>query len=169
MSDDNDGQRVHEEAYIGLGSNLQLPVEQLQRAFEELARLPGCHLTGRSTLYESRPVGPPGQPDYVNAVARILTRLAPLPLLHELRGIERAHQRVRGERWGPRTLDLDLLLYGQSTIETTELRIPHPRLHQRSFVLYPLYEISPALHIPGRGALSELIADCPPDGLRPVR
>jgi 2-amino-4-hydroxy-6-hydroxymethyldihydropteridine diphosphokinase len=154
--------------YVGLGSNLERPAEQVQHAFDELDRLPSSRLTGRSRRYRSRPMGPPGQPDYVNAVAQLATRLAPQALLRELQAIERAHRRVRGERWGPRTLDLDLLLYGECKIDTPDLQVPHPGLHERAFVLYPLYEISPVLDIPGKGRLAELIADCAKDGLQPL-
>ena len=155
-------------AYIGLGSNLEQPADQIRRAFEELGRVPSSRLTGRSRCYRSSPMGPPDQPDYINAVARLTTRLSPHALLRELQAIERAHRRVRGERWGPRTLDLDLLLYGQSSIETPDLRVPHPGLHERSFVLYPLSDIDPDLEIPGNERLSALIARCPADDLQPL-
>ena len=146
-------------AYIGLGANLEGPAQQLRRAFDELAVLPDTHLTERSPLYKSPPLGPPDQPDYVNAVAALETHLAPHVLLAELRRIESAHGRRRdGTRWGPRSLDLDLLLYGDLVLETPELTLPHPGLPERAFVLYPLHDIAPDLVVPGKGALRELRA-----------
>jgi len=147
-------------AYIGLGSNLADPRSQLLTAFDELARLPRSRLQATSSLYRSAPLGPPDQPDYLNAVAALETKLAPLALLAELQAIEAAHQRVRGERWGPRTLDLDLLLYADQRIDLPGLTVPHPGLPERSFVLYPLAEIAPALAIPGHGALDGLLEQC---------
>lgn len=152
-------------AWVGLGSNLQAPRRQVERAFEALARLPRTHLAGRSRLYRSDPLGPPGQPDYVNAVAALDTALAPLALLDALQSIERAHGRERSLRWGPRTLDLDLLLYGDLRHACEQLTLPHPRLHERAFVLYPLADLAPGLVIPGFGALSELLRTCPYTGL----
>ena len=132
--------------FIGIGSNLDDPLAQVRRALTELAELPGCSGLSASPLYRSRPMGPQDQPDYINAVARLVTTLAPLRLLDVLQGIEQAHGRVRGpERWGPRTLDLDLLLYGNSFIEHPRLRVPHPGLTQRAFVLIPLADIQPDL------------------------
>ncbi len=147
-------------AYIGLGSNLADPQAQLQRAFVELAGLPQSRLRAQSSLYRSAPMGPQDQPDYVNAVAALETALSPLALLAELQALEHAHQRVRGEYWGPRTLDLDLLLYADQRIDLPTLSVPHPGLYERNFVLYPLAEIAPGLDIPGFGALGELLARC---------
>ena len=147
-------------AYIGLGSNLADPRTQLLRAFDELARLSRARLLARSSLYRSAPMGPPDQPDYLNAVAALETDLDPLALLAELQAIEAVHRRVRGERWGPRTLDLDLLLYGEQRIDLPTLTVPHPGLYERNFVLYPLAEIAPGLEIPGHGPLGELLARC---------
>lgn len=155
-------------AYIGLGSNLDDPVDQVTMAFTELAELPGTDLGVCSALYRSRPMGGMDQPDYVNAVARVDTRLAPAELLSGLQAIEIAHGRVRTERWGARTLDLDLLLYGSTIIDTIGLKVPHPGMHERAFVLYPLYEIAPDLEIPGRGALADLMKVCPADGLKKI-
>ncbi len=145
-------------AYVGLGSNLQQPVEQVKRALQALAELPETRLVARSSLYRTRPVGPADQPDYVNAVAALATRLDPESLLDRLQDQERLQGRVReGERWGPRTLDLDLLIYGDELIDSLRLQVPHPQVAQRAFVLIPLAEIAPAdLRIPGRGALGEL-------------
>ncbi len=129
----------------------------MRRAFDELARIPASRVTARSPLYRSAPLGPPDQPDYINAVAALETGLAPHALLEELRAIERRHGRLRdGTRWGPRTLDLDLLLYGDALLETPELSLPHPGLHQRAFVLYPLHDVAPALQVPGKGSVREL-------------
>lgn len=150
--------------YIGLGSNLDDPVAQLMRAFDELAMLPQSRLVQRSALYSSKPVGP-AQPDFVNAVVRLDTELSPLALLDALQTLEQAHHRVRLQHWGPRTLDLDLLLYGNQTIDEDRLKVPHPYLTQRSFVLYPLAEISPDLHLPDGTRLGDLLDQCPADGL----
>ncbi|HEY1772838.1 MAG TPA: 2-amino-4-hydroxy-6-hydroxymethyldihydropteridine diphosphokinase [Gammaproteobacteria bacterium] len=144
-------------AYVGLGSNLADPVAQVRRALDELARIPDAQLTARSPLYKSPPLGPQDQPDYINAVAALDTSLAPLELLAALRGIERRHGRVRdGRRWGPRSLDLDMLLYGDLVMDTPELTLPHPGLPERAFVLYPLFDVAPQLAVPGRGAVREL-------------
>ena len=152
-------------AYVGLGSNLESPRTQVERAFAALAGLPRTRLAGRSRLYRSDPLGPPGQPDYVNAVAALDTALEPLALLDALQSIEHAHGRVRTLRWGPRTLDLDLLLYGTRISRCARLTLPHPRLHERAFVLYPLADLAPGLVLPGLGALSELLRQCPYTGL----
>ena len=147
-------------AYIGLGSNLADPQTRLRRAFTELAQLPKSQLVAQSSLYRSTPMGPQDQPDYLNAVVALETALSPLALLAGLQAVEAAHQRVRGERWGPRTLDLDLLLYADQTIDLPTLTVPHPGLYERNFVLYPLAEIAPRLVIPGLGVLGELLARC---------
>lgn len=151
-------------AYIGLGSNLEDPLAQVTRAFDELAEIPHTALLARSSIYASRAVGP-AQPDYTNAVALLDTQLAPLALLDALQAIEQTHQRVRSQHWGPRTLDLDLLLYDDQTIALERLTVPHPYLSQRSFVLYPLAEITPNLHLPDGTELTELLNRCPADGL----
>jgi 2-amino-4-hydroxy-6-hydroxymethyldihydropteridine diphosphokinase len=144
-------------AYVGLGANLDSPASQVRRALDELAALPHTRLVARSPLYRSPPLGPPDQPDYINAVAGLETALAPLALLAELHRIEAAHGRRRdGTRWGPRSLDLDILIYDGLVLATPELTLPHPGLHERAFVLYPLHDIAPALHIPGRGTVREL-------------
>jgi len=146
--------------YIGLGSNLADPLAQLHRAITELAQLPQSRLQAQSSLYRSAPIGPQNQPDYLNAVVVLETALPPLALLAELQAVEAAHQRMRGERWGPRTLDLDLLLYADQIIDLPALTVPHPGLYERNFVLYPLAEIAPGLEIPGFGVLGELLARC---------
>ncbi|WP_323813960.1 2-amino-4-hydroxy-6-hydroxymethyldihydropteridine diphosphokinase [Cellvibrio sp. NN19] len=150
--------------YIGLGSNLEDPLAQVMRAFGELAEIPETQLLARSSIYSSLPVGPE-QPDYINAVALLDTQLAPLALLDALQAIEQAHQRVRIQHWGPRTLDLDLLLYGDDVIDLERLKVPHPYLTQRSFVLYPLADITPDLHLPDGTPLADLLSHCPADGL----
>lgn len=149
-------------AYIGIGSNLDDPVARVRQAFHALAEIPACRRVAHSPLYRTAPVGgPPDQPDYINAVAALDTTLAPKNLLAALQALEEARGRVRTERWGPRTLDLDLLLYDRRVSDDPALTLPHPRLHERAFVLYPLHDIAPDLDIPGRGPLVELMARCP--------
>lgn len=151
-------------AYISIGSNLNNPVDQVERAFHALANnLPASQLAARSPRYRTAPAGgPTGQPDYLNAVAALETALTADALLATLQAIETAQGRVRAERWGPRTLDLDLLLYGSITRNDPWLTLPPPRLHQRAFVLYPLNDIAPELMIPGQGPLAALLKNCPP-------
>lgn len=152
--------------YIGLGGNLDRPAERIRAARAAIADLPGVTPLACSGLYRSAPMGPADQPDYVNAVMAINTELAPLELLDRLQAIEHAFGRVRlGERWGPRTLDLDILLYGDAILAGDRLTVPHPGLGLREFVLYPLQEIAPDLVIPGLGALADLVAACPRRGL----
>lgn len=157
-------------AYIGLGSNLQNPIGQLRSGRRAIQSLPSVREKAFSNLYRSAPMGPSDQPDYINAVMAVETGLSALDLLKALQSIELAHGRTRsGERWGPRTLDLDLLLYGQERIATDELTVPHAGIAEREFVLYPLAEIAPPeLVIPGKGLLSELIRACPRRGLAVV-
>lgn len=153
-------------AYIGLGSNLHDPVHQVRQAFEALGGILSSCCVARSPLYRSAPAGgPPDQPDYINAVAALDTGLTPGQLLAVLRAMELAQGRVRTVRWGPRILDLDLLLYDELVIDDPRLTLPHPRLHERAFVLYPLYDIAPSLTIPGKGSLRELRANCSEHGL----
>jgi len=154
-------------AFIGLGSNLATPSQQINGARSALAATAGIQELAFSSLYQSAPMGPKDQPDYVNAVMAIATELTPTALLHCLQGIENEHGRVRtGERWGPRTLDLDLLLYGDQQIHLPDLIVPHIGIVDREFVLYPLYEIAPDLNVPGKGSLSDLVANCPLRGLQ---
>lgn len=153
------------EAYIGLGSNLEDPVRQIESALVELGQMPFSQLLARSSLVFSKPLGAKSQPDYVNAVAKIETALNPDQLLARLQRIEHEHGRVRSERWGPRTLDLDLLLYGDQRIQQPHLTVPHPGMAQRAFVLVPLLEIEPRLQIPGLGSLSTLLRQLPKDAL----
>jgi 2-amino-4-hydroxy-6-hydroxymethyldihydropteridine diphosphokinase len=154
-------------AYIGIGSNLDNPVSQVQEAIEELGAIPDSILIARSSLYRSKPMGAAVQPDYVNAVVAIDTVLSPQALMQALQNIEQRHGRERtGEKWGPRILDLDLLLYGSRVINTEDLTIPHPGLHERDFVLVPLEEIAGNINIPGRGMLSAFISRCENHSLR---
>lgn len=152
-------------AYVGLGSNLQEPIYQVQRALRALSALPRSRLGPVSALYRSAPMGPADQPFYINAVAALDTDLSPGVLLDHLQSIEAAQGRKRTEHWGPRTLDLDLLLYGHVELREADLVIPHPGLHERAFVLYPLAEIAPDLKVPGRGPLGELLRNCRRAGL----
>lgn len=153
-------------AYIGLGSNLLSPLRQVRQATCELAQLPDSRLCSVSSLYRSDPLGPAGQPDYINAVAAIQTRLTSLQLLDELQAIENRHGRRRGaERWGPRSLDLDLLLYGDAVLDEPRLILPHPEMLQRAFVLLPLLEIAPTLCLPDGRSLQQLCDTLSVDGL----
>ncbi|MGE8503767.1 MAG: 2-amino-4-hydroxy-6-hydroxymethyldihydropteridine diphosphokinase [Pseudomonas sp.] len=155
-----------ERVYIGLGSNLETPSQQLQEALGALARLPHSQLAGRSSLYASDPLGPADQPRYVNAVAALDTELEPWQLLDALQRIEQEQGRVRkAERWGPRTLDLDILLFGNRVISDERLTVPHYHMHARPFVLYPLAELDPELELPDGRHLRELLAACPFTGL----
>ena len=148
-------------AYVGLGSNLEQPAAQIARALAELAGLPDTRLSARSPLYRSPPMGPQDQPDFINAVAAVETRLTPQALLQALLAIEAQHGRRRdGARWGPRSLDLDLLLYGDTLLDTPGLVLPHPGMHERAFVLYPLADIAPGLSVPGHGNVQALLARC---------
>ncbi|HEX6591106.1 MAG TPA: 2-amino-4-hydroxy-6-hydroxymethyldihydropteridine diphosphokinase [Moraxellaceae bacterium] len=144
--------------YIGLGANLGDPVASLVSAGQGLRALPQSRLLACSPLYGSAPVGPASQPDYVNAVAALQTTLPPHALLEQLQAIENEHGRVREVRWGPRTLDLDLLLYGQDEIATSSLIVPHPELKNRNFVVIPLLALDAGLQAPGLGALAALAA-----------
>jgi 2-amino-4-hydroxy-6-hydroxymethyldihydropteridine diphosphokinase len=145
-------------AWIGLGANLGKPEAEIARAFAELGGLPQTQLLARSRLYRTKPWGPVAQADFVNAVAALETALAAQALLNELLAIEARHGRERRERWGPRILDLDLLLYGRERIVSERLHVPHPRMSERAFVLVPLAELAPELDIPGAGCVSELLA-----------
>jgi 2-amino-4-hydroxy-6-hydroxymethyldihydropteridine diphosphokinase len=154
------------EAFIGLGSNLDHPVQKLLSARLSIAKLDGVEEIKFSPLYGSLPVGPQDQPDYVNAVMSVRTRLPARTLLLQMQQIENAHGRIRTVRWGARTLDLDLLVYGEQIINDADLIVPHPEIANRAFVLYPLADIAaPDLFIAGRGKLADLLANCPPQGL----
>ena len=156
-------------AFVGLGGNLDGPQQRVLRALRRLARLPGVRLSGASSLYRSPPLTAPGVPPqdpYVNAVARLETGLDPQTLLELLHAVEAEQGRRRtAARWGPRTLDLDLLLYGEARLETPDLVLPHPELHRRAFVLYPLAEIDPEARVPGLGGVAALLAGVDTAGL----
>jgi 2-amino-4-hydroxy-6-hydroxymethyldihydropteridine diphosphokinase len=144
-------------AYVGLGSNLQGPAGQLENAFDMLAAVPQTRLIARSSLYRSAPFGGVEQPDFVNAAAALLTMLTAKQLLLELQQIEARRGRERGDiRWGPRVLDLDLLVYGNENIQDTDLVVPHPGIAERNFVLLPLCEVAPGLAIAGLGRIDRI-------------
>lgn len=154
-------------AYIGLGSNLVNPELQIKSARTAIAQLAGVQELAFSSLYHSPPMGPQDQPDYVNAAMCVATDLLPIDLLRCLQGIENDQGRVRkSERWGARTLDLDMLIYGDQIIELPDLIVPHAGLAERAFVLYPLYEIAPQLKVPGKGTITDLLDRCPMNGLK---
>lgn len=138
-------------AYVALGANIGEPVRHLRAAVVDLDTLPGTTVVARSSLYRSAPVGLLDQPDFINAVVSVDTTLEPLDLLYALLAIEARHGRVRSVPNAPRTLDLDLLLHGDATMTSPELTLPHPRMHERAFVLLPLVEIAPDVVLPGLG------------------
>ncbi|TBU97926.1 2-amino-4-hydroxy-6-hydroxymethyldihydropteridine diphosphokinase [Stutzerimonas kirkiae] len=156
-----------ERVYIGLGSNLATPVAQLDAALQALDRLPRSQRVATSSFYTSEPLGPADQPRYVNAVTALDTHLEPLQLLDALQAIEQAQGRERkAERWGPRTLDLDILLFGNRLIDEARLQVPHYHMQARPFVLYPLAEIAPErLCLADGRKLIDLLAACAPEGL----
>ncbi|MFA7554452.1 MAG: 2-amino-4-hydroxy-6-hydroxymethyldihydropteridine diphosphokinase [Spongiibacteraceae bacterium] len=154
--------------FIALGSNLEQPLQQVNDALTKLAALPDSRLIAASPWYQSRAVGPGQQPDYINGVAELHTLQPPLELLSLLQAIENQHQRKRLQHWGPRTLDLDLLLYGEETINHPRLTVPHPRMLERNFVLYPLNDLAPDIHFATGQSLKQLLNHCPMDGLRLV-
>ncbi len=160
---------VWQPAYIGLGSNLSDPAAQVRQALEQLAGLPRTLRIASSRLYRSRPMGPVEQPDFVNAVAGVLTQLTAVELLQELRAREtRAGRSLVHEHWGPRVIDLDLLVFGRQQCATSELVLPHPGVVARNFVLYPLADIAPDLEVPGCGQVRELLARVGADGIWPL-
>ncbi|MFY9178569.1 MAG: 2-amino-4-hydroxy-6-hydroxymethyldihydropteridine diphosphokinase [Venatoribacter sp.] len=145
--------------YIGIGANLNNPVEQIHTALQALAQLPQSRLLRSSSLYGSKPQGPQDQPDYVNAVAELETELSPLELLNALQAQEQAQGRVKLRRWGERSIDLDILLYDQLMFSSERLTVPHIQLKNRSFVVEPLLELSPSLVLPS----GELLAEVEPE------
>lgn len=147
-------------AYVGLGANLGPREATLRRAVELLALRAGVEVVAMSRLRETEPVGVAGQPPFLNGAVALETTLAPRALLDVLLGVERELGRVReGGRWGPRTVDLDLLVYGGEVVDEPGLRVPHPRLHERRFALEPLAELDPGLDVPGRGRVTDLLAE----------
>jgi len=156
-------------AYVALGSNLAEPARQVERALEALDALPGTRLMLRSSAYRSRPMGPVEQPDFVNAAAALLTQLDPVTLLRELKALEaRLGREVPVVRWGPRRIDLDLLVHGQTRCNEAELTLPHPGIAERDFVLVPLAEISPSLDVPGVGRVDALLQRLAPPALERI-
>ncbi|MGR5449548.1 2-amino-4-hydroxy-6-hydroxymethyldihydropteridine diphosphokinase [Vibrio sp. PNB22_3_1] len=154
-------------AYIAVGSNLADPVSQANVAIEALKTLPNSEFIQASLLYSSTPMGPQNQPDYINAVVAINTNLMPLELLNCTQAIEQEQGRVRkDERWGPRTLDLDIILYGNEVINSDRLTVPHYGMREREFVLYPLAEIAPSLQLPDGTEVSSLLERVDRNGLR---
>jgi 2-amino-4-hydroxy-6-hydroxymethyldihydropteridine diphosphokinase len=151
---------------VALGSNLQDPEAQVRRGFDELAALPDTELVARSRLYRTAPVGYADQPDFVNACALLETLLGPRELLEQLLAIEKRHDRVRDIPNGPRTLDLDIVLYGDRVIDEPGLKVPHPRAHERAFVLAPLMDVWPDAVIPGHGRVARLVS-APKAGSQP--
>ena len=150
-------------AYIGLGSNLDEPVQHVLQGLDDIREIRQTFLVHHSSLYQTPPMGPEEQDDYINAVALIETELAAIELLDALQAIENQHKRDRDvERWGPRTLDLDILLYGDSKVDVPRLRVPHIEMHTRSFVLLPLLEIAPNFNVPNYGPAKDLLLklDC---------
>jgi 2-amino-4-hydroxy-6-hydroxymethyldihydropteridine diphosphokinase len=159
-------------AYIGMGSNLDDPVNQLHTALMELGMIPQTRVLKKSSLYRSSALlsaeNPQAQPDYINAVAAVATELAARALLDHMLRIEQLHGRHRGRRWAARTLDLDLLLYGEAYFDEPGLTVPHPGLPKRAFVLYPLHEIAPDLEVPGHGAVALLKDQCRAENIQRI-
>jgi len=153
-------------AWLGLGSNLQQPVTQLRQALKRLGETTGLEILKTSSFYRTPPWGDKQQDDFINAVVQIETNLEPIPLLHVLQSIENAMGRQRsGRRWGPRKIDIDLLLYGKQQYQSAELEIPHPRMFERAFVLKPLSELDTDLEITGHGTVGELLQDLDCSGI----
>ena len=146
-------------AFVGIGSNLGDREGNLRRAVELLSAEDGIDIVSVSEIRETDPVGPVEQAPFLNGAVRIETDLAPRELLQRLLGVEQRLGRVRGKRWGPRTIDLDLLLYGDDVVDEPGLNVPHPRLHERRFALEPLSDLAPGLEIPGSGPISALLAE----------
>lgn len=155
--------------YIGLGSNLDSPPHQLQQAIATLRKLSCCRLLATSPFYGSKAIGPGEQPDYCNAVVKISTEMRPSTLLDQLQDIERNQGRVRTIRWGPRTLDLDILLFGERHMTSARLTLPHPRLTERNFVIYPLFDLEPDLILPGGPALRTVVTQTSCRGIWRIR
>ena len=153
------------EVFVGLGANLENPLQQVRQAIPELDAIEHTRVLVVSSLYRSAPVGYADQPDFINAVAKLQTRLSPHDLLDALHVIENRHGRQRSVRNAPRTLDLDLLLYGMLVVHEDGLTLPHPRMHERAFVLLPLAEIAPEAILPGHGSVSQLLAQVDRSGV----
>lgn len=164
----NSAKSVPIDVFIALGSNLDNPVSQVLRAFDAIASLPATELCSRSSLYFSKPVGYADQPDFINAVMKINTRFSPKRLLAALLDMEQRQGRERSFRNAPRVIDLDILLYDQMVQNDSELTLPHPRMHERAFVLIPLLEIAPEISIPGHGPAARCLKNTPDQGVRRV-
>ncbi|QJR81436.1 2-amino-4-hydroxy-6-hydroxymethyldihydropteridine diphosphokinase [Alteromonas pelagimontana] len=159
-----------EHVYIGLGSNLGQSTDLLNSAVDAIGNLADTRVLKKSSLYISAPMGPQDQPDFINSVCLIETALSPHPLLAQLQQIENSYGRERkGKRWGPRTLDLDVLLYGNQEVNTDDLTIPHYGMAEREFVLVPLFEIAPNMIMPDGNPLSQWVAKCSLEGLKRIR
>jgi 2-amino-4-hydroxy-6-hydroxymethyldihydropteridine diphosphokinase len=150
---------VSKTAFIGIGSNLGDREANLRKAVELVSEEDGIHVVAVSEIRETEPAGPVEQGPFLNGAVRIETDLAPRELLERLLAVEQRLGRVRRERWGPRTIDLDLLLYGDDVVDEPSLTVPHPRLHERRFALEPLSDLAPSLEIPGKGPISALLAE----------
>jgi 2-amino-4-hydroxy-6-hydroxymethyldihydropteridine diphosphokinase len=160
---------VWQPAYVGLGSNLSEPAQQVRAALAGLGGLPQTLCVAVSRLYGSHPMGPLPQPDFVNAVAGLVTQLPALELLRQLRKLEgEAGRPAVHEHWGPRVIDLDLLVFGREQCTSAELVLPHPGVVERNFVLYPLADIAPDLEVPGIGRVRELLSRVCADGVWPL-
>ena len=157
--------RIPVEAFVGLGANLEDPVQQVSQAVTVLDGIDRTRLLAASSLYRSEPVGYADQPHFINAVAKLQTRLSPHELLDALHVIENRHGRRRSVRNAPRTLDLDLLIYGVLVLQEEGLTLPHPRMHERAFVLMPLAELAPDACVPGRGSVAQLLAQVDRSGV----
>lgn len=154
--------------YIGLGSNLDNPPQHIQDALNALSVLNHCRHVKSAPWYSSKAIGPGEQPDYVNTVVSLQTRLSPIDLLHQLQAIENQHGRERNIRWGARTLDLDLLLCDNVHINSEALTVPHPEMQNRNFVLFPLYDLAPSLTLPNGSELADLVKHCDASDLQPI-
>jgi 2-amino-4-hydroxy-6-hydroxymethyldihydropteridine diphosphokinase len=155
-------------AYVGVGSNMGDPAAEVRAAIAALGSIDQTRCVSTSRLYRTKPFGPVAQGDFINAVAGVLTRLSPQQLLAALRALEAARGRRRAERWGPRIIDLDLLVYGSQVVDSPELAVPHPGIAERGFVLAPLAEIAPELEVPGVGRVSALLRALPASGIEGV-
>ncbi len=154
--------------YLALGSNLADPLHQVQCALDALVAIPDCQLVATSSLYRTLPYGPPDQPDFLNAAVALDTGLDAEALLNHTQRIELEQGRVRkAHRWGPRTLDLDIMLFGEQTLNTPRLTVPHYDMHRRAFMLLPLLEIAPALCLPDGRALADMLANLDCSSIRP--
>ena len=154
------------DCFVGIGSNLNEPLTQVSQAIDSLSQLAHCSLLKHSPWYRSSPIGPGDQEDYINGVAHLQTSLSAAALLEALQVIEAQHLRVRHQRWGPRTLDLDILLFGQQVIDPPNLTVPHKQIFKRNFVLQPLADIAPGLLFPDGSSIVSRLHSCPANALK---